>query len=593
MSYPTVVVESMRQKRKYHRSRLVKHIRPSEILHPNYLHRHTGSFGQTGTGKTTNRVATIECRLKHGFKVVVFDAQDELAFCCLPCPEGFKTVVVTDKQGRQKKKKVPIHPIYPKLLAQRRKPHGLRTHVLIPLAYYGGHRVIPYEKIPKNWDFFLLDLFDLEIIAHDWNILMGGLSGVQEQILKTALLKRNPEWGILDVYMETQKRYLQGNYGYPDITEDDMDSQPIPIVRSVFPKQSISTLNRAIMDLNSARFIAPRIWRGKRTPYLLNWENELMDRKTVTIIKTSLLPSKLRHALCTYILRKTFILAQKRYLDDGRKVPPISFTVPEATDFFPKKPSDEDKETLPPLREAFLTIFRKGRRHQVVVDYDTSYASSIDDTIINQTHYIFLYDNDKGILDDFVKRINPINRESIRGSFGLLKEKGTCLMLSRHSSLGEFPKDIVPACRIAEEGENFIEVWETLYPEKFKLVDPYYEKLNLLHQDSKKRVRANFRKLREQVEVSRKRISDNLDRFCQFIAQRIKETGKTEFKSNQLINDFRMSTPDKLSKPTLYEYLDELNNTGFIKLKKTTRPYTLTVNIEKLKSIVKPKEAVT
>jgi hypothetical protein len=571
MSYETVVVQAIREKLKYHRSQLYDRIRSDEILHPNYLFRHTGSFGQTGTGKTTNRVATIECRLKYGFKVVVFDTQDEMEFISLPLNEG--------------------HPIYNKLLEQGRRPKGLRTHILIPLAYYGGQRIIPYKEIPTNWDFFLLDLYDLEITAQDWNILMGGLSGVQEQILKTALLKRDPKWGILDVYVETQKRYLQGNYGYPDVTEDDMDSEPIPVVKSVFPKQSITTLNRAIMDLNSARFLAPRIWRGKRTPYLLNWENELLNRKTVTILKVSLLPPKLQHALCTYILRKTFILAQKRYLNDGRRVPPVAFVVPEATDFFPNKIPDEHKETLPPLREAFLMIFRKGRRHQVVIDFDTAYYSSIPDEVINQTHYIFLYDNDKEILEDCVKRFNPINNREIRGVFDLLKEKGSCIMLSRHKLRAVFTNNLIPGCRVALEGENFLEVWRNVYPNRFKPVDPYYKTLKLIHQDIKKRVREIFKQLQEQVKVSRKRISDNLDRFCKFIATRIQETGKTEFKSNQLINDFRMNTPDKLSKPTLYEYLEELNNTGIIKLKKTTRPYTLTVNIEKLKQIVTPKEA--
>lgn len=574
MTYPTVIAESVRRKLKYHRSSTFRVLPHTEIIDPINKFRHSARFGSTGKGKSTNLLNTTECRLSQGFKVVMFDTQDELEFCSLPCPKD--------------------HPIYRKLRNRNRAPRGMKSRVLLPLAYEGGERVIQHKKIPKNWHFFLLDLFDLEVTSQDWNVLTGGLSGVQEQILKSSLLRKQPDWGVLDVYLETQKTFLEENFGYPDINVDEKDSAPIPVVKSVFPKQSITTLNRELMELNSARFLVPHSWRGHRTPHLLNWEKEITDRRTITIIKVSLLPPRLRHALCTYLLRKTFLMAQKRYLEDGRMVPPVSIMVPEATDFFPKRIPDEYGETLPPLRETFRTIFRRGRRHKVVIDYDTAYFQSIEDEIVNQTHYVFTFDNDKEILNTIINGFNPLNKKNLVGNFDFLKEQGVCLYLSRHRVNGMFIRDTVPACWVPLEGQNFLEIWRGMNG-NFKDVDPYYETVNRIHADSKARVRRVFKKLKERMEMAKKMpLSGSAERFARYIYERSDSEQKTKFElASEIVNPYFEKVADSPSKVTLYNICKKLHKLNLITMHREKKPYTLTVNTKKMKTVFEKQREIT
>jgi len=565
----TILPKAYDQKMRFEKSRSFERVPYDQLINPNNRFRHSGSWGVSGCGKTTNRIAIIEVRQKLGFKCVAIDTQEELEFIHLPCP--------------------PDHVLYPILAEQNRKPKGIPTKILLPLAYTGGKRVIMQEEIPVHWQPFLLDLYDLEVTTKDWDTLVGGLSGVREQILKTALLKKEPTWGILDVYLETQKRFVQKDYGYPDITEDDIDSEPIPVLKGIFPKQSITTLNRNLMDLNSARFLAPRIWRGKITPYLLDWEKEILDRRYVTILKVGLLPPNLAHTLVTYLIRKAFIMAQKRFTQDGRKVPPISFVVPEATNFFPKEIPSQYKETMPPLRDAFMEIFLRGRRHQVVIDYDTAYYTNLPDEVKAQTvlHYAFMYDNVKEILNEFVNSRNPINKENLTSGFDLLKERGTCLYFNPTHSRGVFLHNIVPACHVAREGENFIELWKSIGG-KMKSVEPYYATLNLIHQDIKEKVRKEFQGLEEKIMVSGEiPLSETPQKFAVFLYSLILETGETEFIQSNLVNRYYMEPNSKVSKVTIYALLKQFHKLGILTIHKEKKPNTIIINLEKLRSMTR------
>jgi hypothetical protein len=569
LSYDSVLVESLREKLTYQKSQSFDRVFPDQLLNPDYLFRSSGSFGRTGSTKTTNRIAMIESRLKYGFKVVCFDVQSELEFMGLPCPSD--------------------HVLCGKLKSQNRVPKGYRTHVLLPLSYVGGERVVQWSQLPSNWDFFCLNLNDLEVASQDWNILMGKLTSIQEQILKTALLNRQPEWGVLDVYVECQKRYLQGNYGYPDHTKDDANASAIPVVKGIFPKQTITTLNRKLMDLNSTRFLLPQLWHGKNSPFLLDWHRELLDHKTVIILKIGLLHPQFQHALVNYILRKTFLLAQKR---GETQVPPIAFLVPELTDYCPKTVPEAKQETLPMLRDTFLELFRKGRRHQIVFDFDSADFGNIPDEVKEQTWYYFVYDSDVEVLNECVRRTGVMNAENLRGTYDLLKEKGSCIFLQKFYPRGRFIRDCIPSCHVAREGENFVDVWRNLYPSKFKSVEPYYLKLNVIHAEMRERVGKVFKEIEDQVELSRKTpLTENIMNLCVWLAKQIDESGKTEFALGQVVNRYQLSLREKISKVTLYEYFKKLEEAGVCNVVKTSKPYTLKLSIERLKQSLPQKEA--
>jgi len=577
MSHELVLAESVRETMAYQKAEAYNYVPPEHILHPDYLYRSSLAIGRTGSTKTTSRVAMAECRLNKSFKVVCIDIQNELEFLALACP--------------------PNHVLSNKLNNHGRKPQALRTHTLLPLGYDGNERLFQWNEIPNHWDFFCLNLFDLDP-SFDWKVLMGNLSGVQEQILKTALLNVQPDWGVLDVYCECQKRYLQGDYGYPDSTKDDADSKPIPIVKGLFPKQTITTLNRKLMALNSTRFISPQLFRGRSTHYLLDWHKELLNRKTVTVLKVGLLPTKLQHAVVNYILRKTFLMAQHRNNDISDPnyfpLPPIAFIIPEITDYAPEHIPDDKKETLPPLRDTILEIYRKGRRHQIVFDVDSADFSNVPNEIKEQTWYYFVFDSDIEVLNDCIRRTGVLNAETLRGRYDNLKEKGSYIYLQKFFERGWFSRDLIPSCWIPREGENFLEVWRNLYPNKFKSVDPYYNSINLIHSDMKKRVHETFKRLEEQVELQRKTpLTENVEQFCQYIASQIEKTGNTEFSLNTIINGYRLSSKDKISKVTLYSYIEKLQESSICTVVKTTKPYTLKVNLEKLKnSLTIKKETV-
>ena len=545
----------------------------NHLIDPNNKYRHSGRLGGTGTGKTTNLITTIQCRLEQGFKIIFFDTQNEGEFLNLPCPKN--------------------HPIYPKLIQSKRQPKGIKTHVLIPLAYSGGERVVQHEKIPENWDFFLLDLHKIDPAGPDWSILMNGISDVQEQLLKTSLLQKEPHWGILDIYHQCQRRFEQGRFGYIDSNVDEEDSEPIPVLKNVFPKESIRAFNRELMALNSSRFIAPHLYKGKPTPFLLNWEKEVMSRTTVTVLKVSLLPSRLRHAFCNYVVRLTFKMAQKRFLPDGRKIPPLAITIPESTDFFPQHIPEEYKETMPPLRQVFYDIFRRGRRYRVVVDYDTADKGSMDrNKVLNQTFFLFLFDNSKKILGECIDLYNLTNAEKLKKKLDLLKMKGMCLSLSRKNPIGRFIQSPVPSVWVPLEGESFIEIWRDLGKD-FKPVSPYYETINKIFGSIKKEMRLSFDQLTLELETAKTDkkkeagISDAIKEFAIFVYKFSVDYPEITLKSKP-INQFLKDNPDAPSKMSVYNWLDRLHDFGLVKINREKRPHTFKVT-NKMKEFLEVK----